>query len=79
MRRRQLLGLIGWLETTVPWGLATDDIVRRLHAGFRRRIKTQTVLPSAETVAMLFWSLLVSRQTTMRNVDGWQSLLGRAA
>jgi hypothetical protein len=28
-------------------------------------IKTQTVLPSAETAAMLFWALLASGQTTM--------------
>jgi putative transposase len=41
---------------------------------FKRRIKTQTVLPSAETAAMLFWALLASRQITMRKVDGWESL-----
>jgi putative transposase len=41
---------------------------------FKRRIKTQTVLPSAETAAMLFWALLPSGQITMRKVDGWQSL-----
>jgi putative transposase len=41
---------------------------------FKRRIKTQTVLPSAETAAMLLWSLLASGQITMRKVDGWQSL-----
>jgi hypothetical protein len=41
---------------------------------FKRRIKTQTVLPSAETAAMLFWALLASGQITMRKVDGWQSL-----
>jgi hypothetical protein len=41
---------------------------------FKRRIKTQTVLPSTETAAMLFWSLLASGQITMRKVDGWQSL-----
>jgi hypothetical protein len=32
-------------------GVLTVD---RLHEEFERRIKTQTVLPSAETVAMLF-------------------------
>ena len=41
---------------------------------FKRRIKTQTVLPSAETAAMLFWALLASGQITMRKVDGWQTL-----
>jgi hypothetical protein len=32
------------------------------------------VLPSAETAAMLFWALLTSGQTSLRKVDGWQSL-----
>ena len=41
---------------------------------FPRRIKTQTVLPSAETAAMLFWALLASGQINMRKVDGWQTL-----
>jgi hypothetical protein len=45
-----------------------------LHEEFKRRIKTQTVLPSAETAAMLFWALLASGQITMRKVDGWRSL-----
>jgi putative transposase len=52
----------------------TTNSIERLHEEFKRRIKTQTVLPSAETAAMLFWSLLASGQITMRKVDGWQSL-----
>jgi hypothetical protein len=32
-----------------------------------RRIKTQTVLPSADTAAMLFWALLA--HTTRRSTD----------
>ena len=52
----------------------TTNAVERLHEEFRRRIKTQTVLPSAETAAMLFWALLASGQITMRKVDGWQTL-----
>ena len=52
----------------------TTNAIERLHEEFKRRIKTQTVLPSAETAAMLFWSLLASSQITMRKVDGWQSL-----
>ncbi|MGH9485629.1 MAG: IS256 family transposase [Terriglobales bacterium] len=51
----------------------TTNAIERLHEEFKRRIKTQTVLPSAETAAMLFWSLLASKQITMRKVDGWQS------
>jgi putative transposase len=52
----------------------TTNAIERLHEAFKRRIKTQTVLPSAETAAMLFWALLASGQITMRKVDGWQSL-----
>ena len=52
----------------------TTNTIERLHEEFKRRIKTRTVLPSAETAAMLFWSLLASGQITMRKVDGWQSL-----
>jgi transposase-like protein len=52
----------------------TTNAVERLHEEFKRRIKTQTVLPSAETAAMLFWALLASGQITMRKVDGWHSL-----
>jgi len=52
----------------------TSNTVERLHEAFKRRIKTQTVLPSAETAAMLFWALPASGQITMRKVDGWQTL-----
>src|SRR4051794_11611892 len=52
----------------------TTNVVERLHEEFKRRIKTQTVLPSAETAAMLFWALLASGQISMRKVDGWPSL-----
>ncbi len=52
----------------------TTNAIERLHEEFKRRIKTQTVLPSAETAAILFWALLASGQITMRKVDAWQSL-----
>ena len=40
----------------------TTNAIERLHEEFKRRIKTQTVLPSADTAAMLFWALLASGQ-----------------
>src|SRR5271170_969134 len=52
----------------------TTNAIERLHEEFKRRIKTQTVLPSADTAAMLFWALLASGQTNMRKVDGWKTL-----
>jgi putative transposase len=36
----------------------TTNAIERLHEEFKRRIKTQTVLPSGETAAMLFWAEL---------------------
>ena len=47
---------------------------KRLHEEFKRPIKTQCLLPCAETAAMLSWALLASGQITMRRVDGWQTL-----
>jgi transposase-like protein len=34
----------------------TTNAIERLHEEFKRRNKTQTVLPSADTAAMLFWA-----------------------
>jgi putative transposase len=52
----------------------TTNCIERLHEEFKRRIKTQTVLPSAATAAMLFWALMASGQIVMRKIDGWQTL-----
>ena len=52
----------------------TTNAIERLHEEFRRRIKTQAVLPDAETAPMLFWALLASGQIVMRKVDGWETL-----
>ena len=52
----------------------TTNAIERLHEEFKRRIKTQCVLPSVETAAMLFWALLASGQINIRKIDGWQTL-----
>ena len=52
----------------------TTNAIERLNGEFRRRVKTQTVLPCAETVPMLLWALLASGQIQMRKVDGWETL-----
>ena len=54
--------------------IRTSNAIERLHEEFKRRIKTQTVLPSADTAAMLFWALLASGQISMRKVDGWKTI-----
>jgi transposase-like protein len=45
----------------------TTNAIERLHEEFKRRIKTQTVLPSADTAAMLFWALLASVRSRRLN------------
>ena len=57
----------------------TTNAIERLHEEFKRRIKTQTVLPSSDTAAMLFWALLASGQIVMRKVDGWNTLAAKCA
>ena len=57
----------------------TTNAIERLHEEFKRRIKTQTVLPSDAAAAMLFWALLASGQITMRKVDGWKTLIQASA
>ena len=52
----------------------TTNAIERLNEEFRRRIKTQTVLPCAETVPMLLWALMASGQIHMRKVNGWETL-----
>ena len=49
--------------------IPVTNAIERLHEEFKRRIKTQTVLPSADTAAMLFWALLASGQINMRKID----------
>jgi transposase-like protein len=69
--------------TTLPasqWKSArTTNAIERLHEEFKRRIKTQTVLPSAETAAMMFWALVAAGQISMRKVDGWKTLAVKPA
>jgi putative transposase len=50
------------------------NAIERLHGG---RTKTQTVLPSADTAAMLLWALLASGQISMRKIDRWQTLAAK--
>ena len=76
--RRQALHLYALSEKPRK-SIRTSNAIERLHEEFKRRIKTQTLLPSAETAAMLFWALLASEQITMRKVDGWETLDEKAS
>jgi putative transposase len=53
--------------------MRTTNAVERLHEEFKRRIKTQCLLPCAETACMLFWALLASGQIALRRVNGWDT------
>src|SRR6266481_5668349 len=46
--------------------IRTTNAIERLHEEFKRRIKTQCLLPCAETACMLFWALLAGGQITLR-------------
>ena len=53
--------------------IRTTNAIERLHEEFKRRIKTQCLLPCAETACMLFWALLASGQISPRRVNGWDT------
>jgi transposase-like protein len=62
---RRILGkYAAHYESRIHRSLNKDDpfyrAIERGRCHIKRRIKTQTVLPSADTAAMLFWALLVS-------------------
>ena len=54
--------------------IRTTNAIERLHEEFKRRIKTQCMLPCADTACMLFWALMASGQITLRKVDGCKTL-----
>lgn len=54
--------------------LRTTNAIERLNGEFRRRVKTQGSLPSAQAAELLLFGLIVSGQIRMRRVDGWQDL-----
>ena len=59
--------------------IRASNAIERLQEEVRRRIETQTILPCAETAAMLFRAQLASGQIVMRKVGGWESLAEKPA
>jgi len=55
-------------------GLRTTNIVERVNEEFRRRVKTQAVLPSAASALLLLYGLAASGQLRLRKLDGYQEL-----
>ena len=62
-------------------GLRTTNIVERVIEEFRRRVKTQAVLPSEASALLLLYGLAASGQLRFRKLDGYQELdqVGRVA
>jgi transposase-like protein len=54
--------------------LRTTNAIERLHAEFRRRVKTQGSLPDTQTAEVLLFGLLASGQIRMRRIDGWEDM-----
>jgi transposase-like protein len=54
--------------------LRTTNALERINEEFRRRTKTQAMLPSADAVLLLLFGLLLSGQIRTRKMDGWQEL-----
>jgi putative transposase len=60
---------------TSQWkSLRTTNTIERLNGEFRRRVKTQGSLPSAQAAELLLFGLIISGQIRMRRIDGWQEL-----
>ncbi len=54
--------------------LPTTNVIERLHGEFRRRVKTQGSLPTAQAADLLLFVLLMSGQIRVRRIDGWHDL-----
>jgi putative transposase len=54
--------------------LRTTNAIERLNGEFRRRVKTQGSLPSAQAAELLLFGLIISGQIRMRRIDGWRDL-----
>ena len=49
-------------------------MIERLHEEFRRRVKTQSSLPSEDAAPVLLFSLVASGQIRLRRIDGWRKI-----
>ena len=54
--------------------LRTTNALERINEEFRRRTKTQGLLPSEDAVLLLLFGLLRSGQIKLRRLDGWQAI-----
>jgi transposase-like protein len=57
--------------------LRTTNVIERVNAEFRRRIKTQGALPSESAVLRLFFALVASGQLRLRRIKGFRDIRRR--
>ncbi len=57
--------------------LRTSNAIERMQLEFRRRVKTQTSLPSEGSVLRLFFGLWVSGQMKLRRIKGYRDIGGK--
>ena len=58
----------------VTLAVRTTNALERINEEFRRRTKTQAMLPSEDAVLLLLFGLLMGGQIRSRKIDGWSEL-----
>jgi putative transposase len=54
--------------------IRTTNPIERLNLEFKRRVKTQSSLPSEESALLIFFGLIRSGQIEFRKINGWQRI-----
>ena len=54
--------------------LRTTNVIERLNGEFRRRVKTQSSLPTEEAALSLLFGLVATGQVVLRRLDGWKQI-----
>jgi len=54
----------------------TTNVIERLNGEFRRRVKTQSSLPSEDSALVLLYGLVATGQIRLRKIDGYRKLAG---
>lgn len=55
--------------------LRTTNVIERVNEEFRRRVKTQSSLPTDDAAGVLLFGLVVSGQIKLRRIDGYAALV----
>jgi len=55
--------------------LRTTNPIERLNLEFKRRVKTQSSLPSENSAMVILFGLILSQQIRFRKIDGWVKMV----